>query len=382
VKKATQRPSMAGASAAAKIALEAAGHAPLTGAARRADGDFILGGGAFVDLADRKTQRFAFAAIDLPSRGAALVATNFLPHGVAIHPKAPHIVTTFEKIGPGCAEIDLATGEARRFILPTKDRWFYGHGAYSSDGSLLYTTETVNSTGQGMIGVRDAQTLQYLGDFPTFGDNPHDCHLVEDGTVLVITNGGSKVPGQGGQPGVTYVEVSSRKLLHRHDMVGDRFNTGHLCVRGKDGLVVVSAPRSGAMDKDRGAVSMRVGDGPLATIADPLEITSRMIGEALSVEVHEPTGNVAVTHPFGDMVTWWSTATRGFVKVMDRPRPRGVTLSRDGARYILSFGPQAELAQIDASTLEPSEEGAMKGTFLSGSHIFNWTRLTAALSAS
>jgi hypothetical protein len=382
MKKPAKRASMAGAAAAAKIALEASGHAPLTSAARRADGDFILGGGSFIDLTDRKTQRFLLAAIDLPRDAAALVATPFLPHGVAIHPKTPHIVTTFEKIGPGCAEVDLATGEARRFVLPTKDRWFYGHGAYSTDGSLLYSTETINSTGKGMIGVRDARTFQYLGDFPTFGDNPHDCHLIEGGTVLVITNGGSKVPGEGDQPCVAYVEVESRKLLHRHDMVGDRFNTGHLCVAGKDGLVVVSAPRSGVMDKDLGAVSMRAGGGALVTVTEPRDITSRMIGEALSVEVHEPTGMAAVTHPFGDMVTWWSTATRGLVKVIDRPRPRGVTLSRDGTRYVLSFGPKTELVQIDAKTLEPTAGGAMADTFLSGSHVFNWTRITASLNAS
>ena len=380
MKKTRKRASFAGAAAAAKVAIDAAGHAPLASDARRADGDFILGGGSFIDLADRKTQRFVLAAIDLPRKGAALVATTFLPHGVAIHPKTPHIVTTFEKIGPGCAEVDLVSGEARRFILPAKDRWFYGHGAYSTDGSLLYSTETVNSTGQGVIGVRDAQTFQYLGDFPTFGDNPHDCHLIEGGTVLVITNGGGKL-GQGGQPCVTYVEVESRKLLHQHDIVGDLLNTGHLCVVGKDGLVVVSAPRSGIMDKDLGAVSMRAGNGALVTVTDPPDVTSRMLGEALSVEVHEPTGVAAVTHPLGDMVTWWSTATRGLVKVMERPRPRGVTLSRDGARYILSFGPQAELVQIDAKTLEPAGGSAMMQTFLSGSHVFNWTRITAGLNA-
>ncbi len=382
MKKPQKRATMAGASAAAKVALDAAGHAPLTSESRRADGDFILGGGSFIDLTDRKTQRFALAAVDFPRKNAALVATTFLPHGVAIHPKTPHIVTTFEKIGPGCAEIDLSTGEARRFILPTKDRWFYGHGAYSTDGSLLYSTETVNSTSQGVIGVRDARTFQYLGDFPTFGENPHDCHLIDKGTVLVITNGGSKVAGHGDQPCVTYVEVASRKLLHRHDMVGDRFNTGHLGVVGKDGLVVVSAPRSGVMDKDLGAVSMREGSGPLVTVTDPPEITARMIGESLSVEVHEPTGAAAVTHPYGDMVTWWSTKTRELVKVLDRPRPRGVTLSRDGARYLLSFGPRTELAEIDAKTLEPSAENAMANTFLSGSHVFNWTRIAAALTAS
>lgn len=376
MKKGSKRPSFAGAAAAARRALEAVGHAPLTREARRADGDFLLGGGSFIDPGDGKTQRFGLAAVDLPQRRAALVATTFLPHGVAIHPTRTHVVTTFEKIGPGCAEIDLATGEARRFILPTKDRWFYGHGAYSSDGTLLYSTETVNSTGEGVIGVRDAATFEYLGDFPTFGDNPHDCHLIDQGAVLVITNGGGK-QGSGRQPCVTYVEVASRKLLERLDIAGERFNTGHLCTAGRDGLVVVSAPRAGLTDKDLGAVSLRIGGGALETATDPAEIAARMVGEALSVEVHEPTRVAAVTHPNGGMVTWWSTATGAHVKTFDRPRPRGVTLSRDGNRFLVSYGPSTDLMEIDAASLEPAAESAMTHTFLSGSHLFNWTRLTA-----
>jgi hypothetical protein len=375
MKKASKRPSISGAAAAANTALQAAGHAPLDRDSRRADGDLLLGGGAFIDLGDGKTQRYGLAGVDVPRRRVSLVATTFLPHGVAINPLKPHIVTTFEKIGPGCAEIDLASGEARRFILPTKDRWFYGHGAYSTDGSLIYSTETVNSTGAGVIGVRDASTFEYLGDFPTFGDNPHDCHLVENGSVLLITNGGGKQGG--GQPCVTYVEVSSRKLLDKYDIAGDRFNTGHLCPVGRDGLVVVSAPRSGLTPKDLGAVSLRVGGGGLETVSEPAEIAARMVGEALSVEVHEPSGVAAVTHPDGGMVTWWSTASRALVKVMDRAKPRGVILSRDASRFFLSFGPAAELVEIDTSTLEPVEGSGLSQTFLSGSHLFNWTRLTA-----
>lgn len=369
--------SFAGAEAAAQTALKAAGHAPLTADARRRDGDFILGGGSFIDLADGKTQRFGLAAIDLPQRRAGLIATNFLPHGVAIHPQKPVTVVAFEKIGPGCAEIDLAAGSVRRFIQPTRDRWFYGHGAYSTDGKLLYSTETINSTGEGVIGVRDATTFDYLGDFPTFGDNPHDCHLIEDGKVLVITNGGGK-QGTDRQPCVTWVDVASRKLIEKQDIAGDRFNTGHLSTAGKNGLVVVSAPRAGLTEQDLGAVSLRIAGGPLVTVTDPADIAARMTGEALSVEVHESTGTAAVTHPLGGMVTWWSTTDRQFKKVMDRPRPRGVTLSRDGARYLLSFGPTTELVEIDATTLEVVAGSGMSQTFLSGSHLFNWTRLTAA----
>ena len=43
----------------------------------------------------------------------------------------------FEKIGPGCCALDLASGRVTRGVAPTEDRWFYGHGAFSPDGARL-----------------------------------------------------------------------------------------------------------------------------------------------------------------------------------------------------------------------------------------------------
>lgn len=374
--KVAKAPTMQGAAAAARAALAAAGHAPLDAASWRPDGDLLLGGGAYIDQQDGKTQRHALAVLDWPGRKLALIATNFLPHGIAIHPKRPATVVAFEKIGPGCAEFDIRTGELRQFIRPAAGRWFYGHGAYSKDASLLFSTETVNATGEGRVGVRDATNFRSLEDFPTFGENPHDCHLIENGKVLVITNGGGKAGGD--QPCVTWVDVETRKLLRRQDIQGERQNAGHLAVTEAGGLAVVSAPRAGLGENDQGGVSLRSrSEDELALLGEPAEVVSRMKGEALSVEIHEPGATVAVTHPLGGMITFWSLADHSLLKRQDFERPRGVALSRDGARFIVAQGTQARVLAMDAATLAPLPETAMDRTFISGSHLFNWTRLTA-----
>jgi len=363
--------------AAANAALKAAGHAALRPGAPRADADLVLGGGSFVDLKDGRTQRHVFSCVDYRERRVGLVATDFLPHGVAIDPRNPCRLVAFEKIGPGCCEIDLAARTLTRRIAPTADRWFYGHGAFSADGTLLYSTETVNSRESGVIGVRDAATLDYLGEFPTFGENPHDCRLVDGGRVLAVTNGGGKA-GTAMQPCVTYVDVAARRLLERVDIAGERFNTGHLAIADSGDLVVVSAPRKGLTERDLGAVSLRRGRGPLRTMADPPEVAARMTGEALSVEIHEPAGVAAVTHPLGAMVTFWSLARHELVKSLELPRARGVTLTRDGRHFLVSYGTSAELALIDPQTLELVPGSGLGQSFLTGSHLFNWNRLAAA----
>jgi uncharacterized protein len=375
--KTVKTPTMQGAAAAAKAALAAAGHAPLDASSWRADGDLLIGGGAYIDPQDGKTQRHALAVVDWPGRKLALIATNFLPHGIAIHPQRPSTVVAFEKIGPGCAEFDLKTGELRQFIRPAAGRWFYGHGAYSTDAKLLFSTETVNATGEGRVGVRDAASFKSLEDFPTFGENPHDCRLVEGGRVLVITNGGGKA-GQGDQPCMTWVDVETRKLLRRQDIQGERQNAGHFSITDTGALAVVSAPRAGLGENELGGVSLRSrSDDALGLLAEPRDVTARMTGEALSVEIHEPSGTVAVTHPMGGMMTFWSLADHALVKQHDFERPRGVTLSRDGARFIVSQGTQARVLALDAATLAPLPDTAMDRTFISGSHLFNWTRLAA-----
>jgi uncharacterized protein len=337
--------------------------------------ELLVGGGSYVDPADRATQRFVFSQADFGSGEIALTATTFLPHGIAIDPNDANRLVTFQKIGLGCCEIDLATRKVMRTIVPTEGRWFYGHGAFSSDGKLLYSTETVNSEERGVIGVRDAATFEYLGEFPTFGENPHDCHLIEDGKVLLVTNGGGALDSQL-RPCVTWVEIDSHKLLDKRELDSERFNTGHLCLAVDGGLAVVSAPRKGLTDKDVGAVSLGRTHDHLQTMQEPRPVTSRMYGEALSVAIHEPTQIAAVTHPFGDMVTFWSMRTFDFLKKLELPRARGVTLTQDGRNFIVSYGPTTDVVEIAPGTLAPARDSMLTQSYLSGSHIFNWTRMT------
>jgi hypothetical protein len=138
----------------------------------------------------------------------------------------------------------------------------------------------------------------------------------------------------------------------------------------------VSAPRKGLTDKDVGAVSLGRTHDHLQTMQEPRPVTSRMYGEALSVAIHEPTQIAAVTHPFGDMVTFWSMRTFDFLKKLELPRARGVTLTQDGRNFIVSYGPTTDVVEIAPGTLAPARDSMLTQSYLSGSHIFNWTRMT------
>lgn len=69
------------------------------------------------------------------------------------------------------------------------DRAFNGHVIAGPGGKTLYTTETNLETGQGLVGLRDAGTLEKIGEWPTHGMDPHELLLDGDGS-LVVANGG------------------------------------------------------------------------------------------------------------------------------------------------------------------------------------------------
>lgn len=69
------------------------------------------------------------------------------------------------------------------------DRAFTGHAWMSRDGRTLYTPETDLDSGQGLIGVRDADSLEKQGEWPTGGPDPHAL-LSDANGRLYVANGG------------------------------------------------------------------------------------------------------------------------------------------------------------------------------------------------
>lgn len=119
------------------------------------------------------------AAIDVPTRAHALLRE---PGGT--------LLAVARRPGDWLLRWD-AQGKplAWRWIEPR--RAFTGH--VISDGRTLYIAETDLDTGAGLIGVRDAQTLEKRAEWPTHGIDPHQLVWDAAGNIL-IANGG--VPTQ------------------------------------------------------------------------------------------------------------------------------------------------------------------------------------------
>ncbi|MCF6227874.1 MAG: DUF1513 domain-containing protein [Planctomycetes bacterium] len=298
---------------------------------------------------------------------------TFLGHGLSQNPVKPNSAIVFEKHGPGCVEIDLTSGHTTRVINTFDHREFYGHGAFSPDGKTLYAAETdIKDDYKGVVGVRDGESFEYQGDFETYGKAPHDCHLIDDGATLVFTNSGGPF-GTKDLGSVTYVDVKTKKLKRKVEITNPELNAGHMTFLSNGDFVVVSAPRNGmTKQKAPGNISFYDHESDTLRIADD-PIRTKMISETLSVAVHEPSGIVAATNPIGNIITFWEFKTGKLVhSTEDYTKPRGVSLTKDGAHFAITHSPtddDMEIVLLDAETFRPIKKSTSKDTYISGSHI-------------
>jgi uncharacterized protein len=335
--------------------------------------NIILGGGKFATPQEPKKINYALSIVNLTLKDKRLVPLDFLAHGVIVDPNNHFRLVLFEKIGPGACEVDLGSMKMVNKITTSRDKYFYGHGAFTIDGKNLYCTETYLDNKKGIIAMRDAKTLQFLGEFPTYGDNPHECQLIDNGSVMVVTNAGSTIGGNTA-PSVTYIDMANQQLIERVLLTNDRLNTGHMGIAKDGSLVVASAPREGLDKTDLGGVSIRPEGKHIETISSPNEVVKSMAGEALSVIIQNLKNIAAVTHPDGNMVTFWSVADRKLLNSIRLDKPRGVTLTKDEKNFVISYGADTNIMLVDVETLSTSPDEKMSLTYLSGSHIYNWSK--------
>ena len=117
-------------------------------------------------------------SLPLPSRG----------HAAAAHPTRALAVAFARRPGTFAVVIDCALGIETARLTPPLGRQFNGHGTFSADGGVLYTSEVVAETSEGRIGLWDATTFARIGEWASGGTGPHDIKRLGDS--LIVANGG------------------------------------------------------------------------------------------------------------------------------------------------------------------------------------------------
>lgn len=270
--------------------------------------------------------------IPLPARG----------HAAAAHPTEAEIVAIARRPGTFAKVIDCVNGDVRRTLRAPDGHHFYGHGAFSADGTLLFTTENEVATGQGRIGVWDrSQSYARIEELSSHGIGPHEILRRANGT-LAIANGGIRThPDTGRQklnldtmrPNLTLLSADGR-LIDKAETQAAQNSLRHIATQ-TDGTIVCGFQWQGDPFESPPLIALYRGDGQLRSAKMDDVLLRTLDGYIGSVSAHGATG-FAATSPRGSQLLS-VTADGAVTRVQKTPDvcglaqvSNGSTLATDG----------------------------------------------------
>ncbi len=286
-------------------------------------------------------------SVELPGRG----------HDIALRPDGGEWVAFARR--PGRFGVAVPIGRDQPVWFATKPgRHFFGHGVFSANGGLLYSTENDYEGARGMIGVRDvAAGYRQIGEFPAHGMEPHDIALLSDGRTMVIANGGIRThPDSEGElnlsdmrPSLVYVDVATGDLLeeHRLDSALHQLSIRHLAI-GTGDVVAFGCQYRGPEEDAPPLIGFhRRGEEPVIVPA-PSRTQEGLRNYIGSVAADSSGGIVAASAPKGGLVTYWDISSRRYLGVSDLNDGCGLAPTHHQANFLLTSG-EGWLATADSS---------------------------------
>lgn len=283
--------------------------------------------------------------LDLKSGEYKTLRLDFRGHGIQAHPNKINQVLVFpRRPGTRLLCVDLQTAEIVRQITADTGYHFYGHGVYEKHGHFLYTTENQYNTGEGVITVRDAETLEPIKKFSSGGIGPHDIKLLSDNKTLVVANGGIKTnPAKPRQKlninnmesSLVYLDRCDGTVLERYQLDDAKLSIRHLAVTSKDEVVAVQQYQGLAVNASELVMFHKMGNKPRIPGIDDRTL-KRMNAYTASVVADDSGNSVLVTSPKGNIVTLWDIQKNRLIASYDLHKPYGVVFSPDHQGFVIS----------------------------------------------
>ena len=301
--------------------------------------------------ATRKSSQGAFSAAIFRRDGSDVNAVS-LPargHDVTACPITRTVVAFARR--PGNFAVAFSAHQKHhpiRFTCPS-DRHFYGHGVFSRDGRLLFTTENNFEAGTGCIGIYDITgNYKRIGEFDAFGVGPHDIALMPDGETLVIAVGGIETHPDIGHgrtklniatmsPALVYINTKSGDLLEKHELPSKRHKLSlrHLAVGTSRTVIVGGQLQRGAPARTPLILRHQLGKQP-ELIELPNQLTASLRGYISSVAVNRIGDTVAVTGARGGVAAFFDIASGRVQGTLRQNDVSGVAPASD--HFLLTSG--------------------------------------------
>ncbi|MBY5559741.1 DUF1513 domain-containing protein [Rhizobium leguminosarum] len=254
----------------------------------------------------------SFAIATVTERGEIVdqVALPARAHGMAFSASTGRTVAFARRPGTYAMIFDPWNKSEPIVINSREDRHFYGHGAFSPDGRLLYASENDFDGNRGMIGLYDATNrFTRIGEFETYGIGPHDMTVSDDGRLLIVANGGIETHPDFGrtklnlgemQPSLALIDAATGALVEKHVLPAEwaELSTRHVDLDGA-GRIWFACQYEGHR-KDLPPLVGHFAKGEDLTFIDlPEETTRRLANYVGAIAVNRSEGLVGITSPKG-----------------------------------------------------------------------------------
>jgi len=283
-------------------------------------------GGWRVGVLERRGTRMAVAAaLEVPTRA----------HGVWAEPGGT-LLAAARRPGDWLVRLRAADGKALAWNWIEGGRAFNGHVIASADGRHLYTTETDLETAQGLVGVRDAASLEKIDEWPTHGMDPHELLPDGDGSLLVANGGIPTLPETGRvkvelhrmDASLVRLAAGDGRLLGQWRLADRRLSLRHIAWGEAGGRRVLGI----ALQAEHEDAAARRA-APLLARFDGRQLTAHGAGHLLNGyggDIAFAAGRFAVSCPRADGVALWQADGRwdGFAPL---PEACALATGRGGA---------------------------------------------------
>lgn len=246
---------------------------------------------------------FPITTIALPDRG----------HDVTFSRAAGKAVVFARQPGTFAVVIDTGGRGMPLTIASIEGRHFFGHGAFSPDGRLLYATENDFDAARSVIGIYDAEAgFARIGEFDGHGIGAHEVLVSPDGEVLVVANGGIETHPDYGRaelnldtmdPSLVFLDARSGELIGelRLEAGLHQLSIRHLAFDARSRVWFGCQFRGAPEDRPQ-LVGHATRDGDIRLIELPPDALGKLRNYVGSVAASADGEMIAVSSPEGDTI--------------------------------------------------------------------------------
>jgi len=259
-----------------------------------------------------RTADGSYAIATVSERGEIIdqVALPARAHGMAFSRATGKTVAFARRPGTYAMIFDPRGKNEPITIAAAEGRHFYGHGAFSPDGRLLYASENAFDANRGVIGLYDATgRFDRIDEFETYGVGPHDMTVSDDGRMLIIANGGIETHPDFGrtklnlfnmQPSLTLIDAATGSLIEKRSLPSQwaQLSTRHVDV-DDSGRIWFACQYEGHRNDLPPLVGSFAKGEDLRFVDLPDETTRRLANYVGAIAINRADGLVGITSPKG-----------------------------------------------------------------------------------